>query len=204
MRRKSMRNPQSNYGLLLNKRQLKNIANKKYGIPFIIILIIVVALLQFLGGDEENPQSTSELSNGEIIPGERYEVEVSRYIDGDTAEFYFNGDAERFRFIIIDAPEIDRESNNHDPYAIESLERVEELLDNADTITVEFDNGEIQDNYDRYLAYVYADDILLNVQLVEEGLASVRYTNTDNRKYIDDMYDAEETAKEKTLGIWSE
>lgn len=204
MSRKSMRNPKSNYGLPLNKRQLKNIANKKYGIPFIIILIIVVALLQFLGGDEENPQSTSELPNGEIVPGERYEVEVSRYIDGDTAEFYFNGDAERFRFIIIDAPEIDRESNNHDPYAIESLERVEELLDNADTITVEFDNGEIQDNYDRYLAYVYADDILLNVQLVEEGLASVRYTNTDNRKYIDDMYDAEETAKEQSLGIWSE
>ena len=77
-------------------------------------------------------------------------------------------------------------------------------MDNADTITVEFDTGEIQDNYDRYLAYIYADDVLLNVQLVEEGLASVRYTNTDNRKYIDDMYDAEETAKEKTLGIWSE
>lgn len=204
MSRKSMRNPKSNYGLPLNKRQLKNIANKKYGIPFIIILIIVVALLQFLGGDEENPQSTSELPNGEIVPGERYEVEVSRYIDGDTAEFYFNGESERFRFIIIDAPEIDREFNNHDPYAIESLERVEELLDNADTITVEFDNGEIQDDYARYLAYVYADDILLNVQLVEEGLASVRYTNTDNRKYIDDMYDAEETAKEQSLGIWSE
>ncbi|MFC3901085.1 thermonuclease family protein [Aliicoccus persicus] len=204
MNRKNIRNQKSNYGLPLNKRQLKSIANKKYGIPFIIILVIVVGLITIFGEDEETPQGTTEISNGEIVPGERYEVEVSRYIDGDTAEFYFNGEAERFRFIIIDAPEIDREYNNHDPYAIESLERVEELLDNADTITVEFDTGEIQDNYDRYLAYVYADDVLLNVQLVEEGLASVRYTNTDNRKYIDDMYDAEETAKEKTLGIWSE
>ena len=125
MNRKNIRNQKSNYGLPLNKRQLKSIANKKYGIPFIIILVIVVGLITIFGEDEETPQGTTEISNGEIVPGERYEVEVSRYIDGDTAEFYFNGDAERFRFIIIDAPEIDREYNNHDPYAIESLERVE-------------------------------------------------------------------------------
>ena len=204
MNRKNIRNQKSNYGLPLNKRQLKSIANKKYGIPFIIILIIVVGLITIFGGDEETPQGTTEISNGEIVPGERYEVEVSRITDGDTISFYFNGAEERFRFITIDAPEIDHEHGNHDAFAIEALEHVEALLSDAEVISVEFDTGELQDDYGRYLAYIYADDVMLNIDLVREGLATVRYTNTDNRKYLDDMYEAEEAAQVESLGVWSQ
>lgn len=204
MNNSNRRNSNRIKGVPVDTRTIKKIAKTKYGIPLLIILGIGYVIFQFFNGDGSSENDSYVTSGGEIIPGERYEVEVSRFVDGDTTEFYFNGQEERFRFITIDAPEIDREHNNHDPYAIESLERVEELLNNADVITVEFDSGEFQDDYERYLTYVFADDILLNVQLVEEGLATVRYTNTDNRKYIDEMNEAEETAKRQSLGVWSQ
>lgn len=204
MNNSNRRNSNRIKGVPVDTRTIKKIAKTKYGIPLLIILGIGYVIFQFFNGDGSSENDSYVTLGGEIIPGERYEVEVSRFVDGDTTEFYFNGQEERFRFITIDAPEIDREHNNHDPYALESLERVEELLNNADVITVEFDSGEVQDDYERYLAYVFADDILLNVQLVEEGLATVRYTNTDNRKYIDEMNEAEETAKRQSLGVWSQ
>lgn len=204
MNNSNRRNSNRIKGVPVDTRTIKKIAKTKYGIPLLIILGIGYVIFQFFNGDGSSENDSYVTLGGEIIPGERYEVEVSRFVDGDTTEFYFNGQEERFRFITIDAPEIDREHNNHDPYALESLERVEELLNNADVITVEFDSGEVQDDYERYLAYVFADDILLNVQLVEEGLATVRYTNTDNRKYIDEMNEAEETAKQQSLGVWSQ
>lgn len=195
----------------LNQRTIRKIAKTKYGIPVLIVIGIVVVVFQFFNSDNDttNQQNadghvTYETAGEEIVPGERYEVEVSRITDGDTISFYFNGAEERFRFITIDAPEIDHEHGNHDAFAIEALEHVEALLSDAEVISVEFDTGELQDDYGRYLAYIYADDVMLNIDLVREGLATVRYTNTDNRKYLDDMYEAEEAAQVESLGVWSE
>ena len=185
----------------INKHTIKRLLNTKYGLPVLIILGIFLAIIYFIGDETNND---IEFLNNEIVTGVKYEVQVARFVDGDTTEFYVNGVPERFRYIIIDAPELDHANGNHELYAIDAHERVQELLNDADQITVEFDTGEIQDNYDRYLAYVYADDVMLNIQLLEEGLVTMRYTNTDNRAYFDEMREAENYAKDQQLGVWSE
>lgn len=183
-------------------KSVRRILNTKYGLPVLLVLGVVILFLGYLNGD--NTDSDIEFLEDEIVSGVQYEVEVSRFVDGDTTEFYVGGYPERFRYIIIDTPELDHQNGNHEPYALAAHERVQELLNGADVISVEFDSGEIQDNYDRFLAYVYADDVMLNVLLLEEGLATMRYTNTDNRKYFDAMREAEEFAQERGYGVWAE
>lgn len=191
---------QNNRDIRLNKQAIKRLLNTKYGLPILIILAIVLSIAYFTG---DKSSGEIEFLNDEIVTGVKYEVEVARFVDGDTTEFYMDGYPERFRYIIIDAPELDHTNGNHEDYALEAHEYVQELLNNAEQITVEFDTGEVQDNYDRFLAYVYADDVMLNVKLLEEGLATMRYTDTDNRKYFEEMREAEQYAKENRLGIWS-
>ncbi len=199
--RKNNRNNKKLNNVKLNNQTIKRLLNTKYGLPVLIIIGIFLLITYFIGNDTNND---IEFLNDEIVTGVKYEVEVARFVDGDTTEFYINGYPERFRYIIIDAPELDHANGNHEAYAIDAHERVQELLNGANQITVEFDTGEIQDNYDRYLAYVYADDVMLNIQLLEEGLVTMRYTNTDNRKYFDEMREAEAYAQEQGYGVWSE
>ena len=59
------------------------------------------------------------------------------------------------------------------------------------------------DNYGRYLVYVFADDIMVNEQLVKEGLAEVKYVYPPNTTYENKMRQAEEEAKRKKVGMWT-
>ncbi|CAD2074135.1 Thermonuclease precursor [Jeotgalicoccus aerolatus] len=169
---------------------------KKLGLPGMIVI-----LLLFIGVTVYNDNFSGE-SNEQQSGGEN-EVTVDQHIDGDTTRFNYNGSSESFRYLIINTPEIGRDGEEDEPYAAEAFERTQELLDNADTITVEFDEEE-QDHYDRYLAYVYADGEMVNETLVREGLASVDYVHEPNDKYEDLLRDAEDEAKEAGAGMWSE
>src|SRR5699024_3869827 len=74
----------------------------------------------------------------------------------------------------------------------------------AEKIEVEFDAGPAQDDYGRYLVYVYADGEMINEILVREGLAEVTYVNPPNDTHADLLYEAQERAQSEDLGIWSE
>lgn len=200
--KQSDRNNKHLQNIKLNTQQIDKLLNTKYGIPVLIIFTAVIISIAFFNAD--NTSSEVRFLKDEIVSGVKYEVEVAGFVDGDTTEFYINGTPERFRYIIIDAPELDHNNGNHEPYALAAHERVQELLNDADIITVEFDSGEVQDNYDRFLAYVYADDVMLNLQLLEEGLVTMQYINTDNRAYFDEMLEAENYARDQQLGLWSE
>lgn len=172
---------------------------KKLGLPgMIVILVLFIGVTayndNFAGNDTDSATEESAADNV---------VTVDQHIDGDTTRFNYQGETHNFRYLIINTPEIGRDGDPDEPYAQEAFERTQELLDNADEITVEFDEEET-DHYDRYLAYVYADGEMVNETLVREGLATVDYVHPPNDKYEDLLRDAEEQAQQNQVGVWSE
>ncbi|CAD2074903.1 thermonuclease family protein [Phocicoccus pinnipedialis] len=173
---------------------------QKLGLPGLLAVLGIMLLVYFFSGNDEDVIHTND--RHVVNSFEKYEVKLDRHTDGDTTQFIFNGESHSFRYLIIDTPEIGRNGDKSEPYAEEALERVKEVLGNAEHIYIEFDN-EIKDKYDRYLAYVYADDVMLNELLVREGLATVRYIQQPNDTYLDILKKAEKEAKANKRGLWS-
>lgn len=128
--------------------------------------------------------------------------QMARYvIDGDTVEL-FSG--ERIRYTGIDAPETRLKQGaewvfSPEMLAVEAKERNEELVRGKE-LSLEFDQ-DIKDKYGRYLAYVYADGEMVNLKLIEEGLASV-YTFPPNVRYYKALNEAQQKAVASGRGIW--
>ncbi|MFQ7092913.1 MAG: thermonuclease family protein [Ruminococcus sp.] len=106
------------------------------------------------------------------------EVEFSKCTDGDTAHFLIRGKDTTVRFLAINAPEY---TKTKEPYGKEASEYVCDILTNANTIELEYDDGsDTLDKYGRTLAWVYADDVLLHKEsLFRSGLAEVKYLYGD-------------------------
>ena len=69
---------------------------------------------------------------------------------------------------------------------------------------VEYDNnGKEEDSYGRKLVWLFADDELLQNQLVLEGYASVN-SLYDTYEYTATLQDSEILAKKEKIGIWKE
>ena len=139
-----------------------------------------------------------------IVPinvyAKKEEVKLEKCIDGDTISIKYKNNIEKVRFLAIDAPEIDKE----EPYSIESKEFTCDILKNSKKIYIEFDtNSDNKDKYDRLLAWVWADDKLVQTELVKNGYAKVAYLY-DEYKYTSDLKEFESYAKDKKLNIWSE
>ena len=78
------------------------------------------------------------------------------------------------------------------------------ILVNASKIVVEYDNnGKEEDSYGRKLVWLFADDKLLQNQLVLEGYASVN-SLYDTYEYTATLQDSEILAKKEKIGIWKE
>ncbi|WP_411842217.1 thermonuclease family protein [Salinicoccus sp. HZC-1] len=177
---------------------------KKLTIPSIILLLIVVVISTLVMEEEPREQRTEEEASGNEEADDRIEVTVAEFIDGDTTRFNYNGSNESFRYLIIDTPESRHSRHGEEPYGEEASGRTKELLSNAEKIEVEFDEGPNQDDYDRYLAYVYADGEMINETLVREGLAEVKYVNPPNDTHVDILNAAQEEAQAENIGIWSD
>lgn len=125
-------------------------------------------------------------------------VTLSSCIDGDTARFIMNKKEIKIRFLAIDTPEI----TSNQKYSYEAKEFTCDLLNNAHKIYLEFDgNSEKQDKYNRYLAWIWVDDKLLQEELVSNGLAKVAYLY-DDYKYTNLLKNAQNKAKANNLNIW--
>lgn len=130
----------------------------------------------------------------------RKTVQFSKCTDGDTAHFLMDGEDITVRFLAIDTPEYTKEK---EPYGKEASEYTCSAISNATQIELEYDDGsDTSDKYGRHLAWVYVDGRLLQKELVEEGLAEVAYLYGDYA-YTDELYEAQEQAKNKGLNIWS-
>ena len=155
--------------------------------------------------DEKNEAKKEKEEKESYEPGttDRIPVKLSAAVDGDTAKFVYNNKTETFRFLLIDTPETKHPRLGKQPFGQEASDRTAELLRNAKKIEVEFDVGQKQDKYHRYLAYIYVDGKMLNDILVKEGLARVAYVYPPNTRYLSELEASQEKAREEKLGIWS-
>ncbi|CAD2075053.1 thermonuclease family protein [Phocicoccus pinnipedialis] len=156
--------------------------------------------------DEEAEKISNETEKNAskyLSPVGLEQVTVARFVDGDTTRFYYHGEDVSFRYLLIDTPETMHPHDGKQPFGQEASERTRELLVNASIIEVEHDIGERTDKYNRHLAYIYADGVMVNEVLVREGLAQVTYIYPPNIRHLDRLKEAERLAKEEGLGIWS-
>lgn len=135
---------------------------------------------------------------------ERIQVTYYASVDGDTAKFKLNDEIITVRFLGINTPETVSTTKGEEPYGKEASDYTKEKLENANKIEIEYDkNASEKDKYDRYLAWIWIDDNLLQEGLVTNGFAEI-YMLQNNYRYAGILQLAEEKAKENKVGIWSE
>lgn len=184
---------------MLNLKQLT--LNK---IIFIVLIIIAIILLPAcneltvsLNTNTPSEENMSNLKQGV----------VTYVIDGDTFDVELeNGETERIRPILVNAPEICHASSPTDcevePYGNEATDFTKELLE-GETVYLEQDIS-VRDPYDRLLVYVYLEDGSMYQELIlEEGLAEVAVYEPDV-KYQSQLESIEQEAKDQQLNLWSE
>lgn len=132
---------------------------------------------------------------------------VTYVTDGDTFTVQTeDGQEQRVRPILVDAPEICHKSSPADcepePYGEEASIFAEALLLDQ-TVYLEQDVSET-DRYDRVLAYVYLENgEMYQELLLAEGLAEVAVFPPDV-KYQEYLEEIQATAQDNGVGIWSE
>lgn len=125
--------------------------------------------------------------------------------DGDTAQFqpgFMVND--RVRFVGIDTPE-----TGSGQIATDATNFVYNLLNNATNVYIQQDPASgIKDTYDRYLGLIWADDYLVNYEVVKYGYSQNNYSDDQQRIVLNGVslhqwfLNAEEYAKENKLGMW--
>lgn len=134
----------------------------------------------------------------------KIEVELVETVDGDTAKFKMDGKQITVRFLGINTKETVDPEIGEEAWGKEASDFTKEKLKNATKIELEFDSSaDEKDKYDRYLAWIWVDDVLLQNLLVENGLAE-NYMLQNNYKYAGILQESEEVAKNNKLGIWSD
>lgn len=135
---------------------------------------------------------------------EKVEVKFSSCVDGDTAKFIMDDEVIKVRFLAVDTPETSHPKKGEEPYGKEAKEFTCNALKEAKKIELEFDDASTKkDKYDRYLAWVFYDDYLLQSELIKNGLAEVAYLYADY-KYTPLLQDQEELAKINKVGMYSD
>jgi micrococcal nuclease len=160
-----------------------------------LVLLVVVGLLR-VGLIGEQPPDADTLAPG-MFAAETHEVE--RVVDGDTLLL---ANRARVRLIGIDTPETVKPNTPPQPWGAEATAFTKEFVAGG-TVRLEFDRERV-DQYDRFLAYVYVDEAMLNEELLRAGLARMepqyRYDQGMKRRFRK----AEDEARANRLGIWSD
>ena len=128
------------------------------------------------------------------------EYQVERVIDGDTL-LLANG--RRVRLIGVNCPETSHPQRGIEPFGPEAKEFTRRLLDeHAQSVTLRFDRERF-DNYERYLAFVWVGDELLNDALLREGLARWESHFNYSASLKTRFRKTELAAREARRGVWS-
>ncbi|MDP3027554.1 MAG: thermonuclease family protein [Nanoarchaeota archaeon] len=150
----------------------------------LLAFLIVIALLALLS--VYYPKLT-----GESIKENEYEKEtifVSRVIDGDTFE---DDSGQSYRLLGINTPE------KKMPYYQEAKDFLRQIENK--TVDILRDN-EDEDKYNRKLRYIFYEDRLLNVEILQEGLATSFML--EGLKYESKLRNAETYAKNNGVKLW--
>lgn len=154
---------------------------------------IMIHIPEAVTGEEEDPGAKEEEDTPKLPDIIKAEVTGERAIDGDTFETITG---ERIRLLGIDAPET----------GMAWADMATEYLESKTTdkkVEISIQTHLPIDAYGRTLAMVYYRDQNLSVALVAAGLARV-FIAEDARYDPTRLLAAEELAKARRIGIWSE
>lgn len=171
------------------KRELRR-KNRRWGI--IGVMLLVFGGLSFYEYKEKNTPRPSD-----------DEIQLSRCIDGDTAEFWVEGEQVKVRFLAIDTPETVKPNTPVEPFGKEASDYTCNRLLEAKEIQFEYEESNKTDKYGRMLAWIWVDGDLLQQELINLGYAEVKYIYGDY-KYTDRLESIQENAKVEKIGIWGE
>lgn len=118
-------------------------------------------------------------------------VKIVKVLDGDTVQ---TETGEKIRYIGINSPE------KGEPFSREATE-ANKLLVLGKKVRFEFD-VQRKDRFGRTLAYVFADDTFVNLEMVKSGWA-VLQTIPPNVRYQDKIVEAQKEARDNCLGTWA-
>ncbi len=152
---------------------------------YLLFLILVFGTYYFLKNTDAGPDSK--------------EVTVIEVLDGDTV-IIDDAKHSHVRYRDIDTPEIPLQNSPGDPIALEAWYFNSGLVEGK-KVRLEFDEQKY-DPYGRILAHVYIDDLMVNEELLKQGLATVLVIEP-NEKYSEIMNDAVNQAKKERKGIWA-
>lgn len=123
--------------------------------------------------------------------------ELIRVVDGDTIDAR-NGGAkeERVRLLRIDTREKGEEG-----YEVARDALVQLLTSKQFTVEFEKPNEPERDRFNRPLAYIFVDDVNINVEMVRQGYSRfcIKY---GRGRYAEQFRAAEEEAKRERRGVW--
>lgn len=149
-------------------------------------------------------ENFNKIENVHDEDANKIKVELVEIVDGDTAKFKMDGKQITVRFLGINTKETVDPEIGEEAWGKEASDFTKEKLKNATKIELEFDSSaDEKDKYDRYLSWIWVDDVLLQNLLVEKGLAE-NYMLQNNYKYAGMLQESEEVAKNNKLGIWSD
>ena len=132
------------------------------------------------------------------------EVEFSKCIDGDTFKVVLNEKQVTVRLLAVDTPESVHPNKEKEYYGDEASKFTCEKIMNARNIEIEYDsNSDMYDKYDRLLAWVFVDNVLLQDEIIKNGYGKVAYLYNDY-KYTNILLNSEKIAQKNHLGIWAD
>ena len=136
----------------------------------------------------------SDLSSKQFVQNGIEEVELVQAVDGDTARFRLKDNEQviTVRFLGTDTPE---STSSIQPWGFAASEYVANILNNADQIVIDAMDlyvpgnptaNRMDSNGSRYLAYVWADGKLVNLQTIEQSYSqsgSIAFSAAEGDRY---------------------
>lgn len=189
----------------MNRRSRRFRRRTAVRLPHILIVVVVLVALAAIGPrgrlalyqlcgvrEEASPRHPESLAEGVY--------RVGRVVDGDTL-LLANG--ARVRLIGADTPETVKPNHPVEPFGSEATRFTRQFVaDGGSTVRLQFDRERL-DRYDRFLAYVWVGQRMLNEELIRAGLATAetgfRYSLAMKTRFRR----AENDARAARRGIWS-
>ena len=171
------------------RRQFRR--SPRRAIVFFALLLIAVALRYgFFPAEAPSPPA---LDAGEY--------DVRRVVDGDTL-LLTNG--ARVRMLGVDTPETVMPDHAVEPWGPEASKFTKQAIaSHGGRVRLQFDR-ERQDRFERFLAYVWLEDKLLNEELVRRGLATAELQYNYSPAMKRRLQRAEAAARQERVGIWED
>ena len=127
---------------------------------------------------------------------ERRSALIARVVDGDTV---VTADKATLRLVGIDTPELGSRGRAGQPFSRAAKTALEKMVKGR-RVEIELAE-ESRDRHGRMLVYLHHQGRLINLELVEEGLARV-YILGPNTRYGAELIQAERRARAAKKGLW--